>query len=758
MSKHSIFLTLQKNIIIACFALICTVVFFSINHISQQSPAPKPASAPANEFSAVRAHNLLKILLAENKPHPVGSQQNKIVKSRITAELDRLDISWEEQATWACGQPRWSACAFVENIIATIPGKSTESYIALMAHYDSVPMSPGAGDDGAGVVAILESARALALEAPFEHSILLLFTDAEEMGLIGAEGFFNQHPLAKKIKVVLDFEGTGTAGQSMVLRTTAANEQLMSALGSETSSPFGFSLANEIFKRMPNDTDFSVAQRAGIAGIDFAFAGERNHYHTPNDNTDNIDLSTIQHHGENMLPLTRKLANENLDELGEHVIYAGMYGLWIQWISDYSVYLVLACTLLILIALFRMKPPTKEVLIGIPSSIGILVGTIAVGVGAFQLMALLLGTTVNWPANDLPYRATLVFSSLAGGLTMMALANKFSGRTAMMFSGWLVWLMLCIGCVVYLPDVANMLLIPMVIASVLLFVISFLPESWRPWIFAVALIGAIPFTLGAVHLLEQTQGYMLIAATLPGIGLFMITFAPFVSGLKLRGAVLATYLATALSIAACVLTPLYSESRPQHVNINYYEDMNTQVSYNQLESPNPIIEPLASIKILHPEERALLPFSDVKQTNWSYGELSGWSGPEAAISSDLVENGVRTIEISLQSIRGADSLGLLLPASSKLRAYQLGSQTYEPFLHTSGTLNGFYYIKAIGVYYQPIQLTLIFDSTEPINDAYLTDISTQLPEDSQGLVEKRTGNMSPVHRGDQAQLIRKIQI
>ena len=30
-----------------------------------------------------------------------------------------------------------------------------------MAHYDSVPMAPGAGDDGAGVVAILETARAL---------------------------------------------------------------------------------------------------------------------------------------------------------------------------------------------------------------------------------------------------------------------------------------------------------------------------------------------------------------------------------------------------------------------------------------------------------------------------------------------------------------------------------------------------------------------------------------------------------------------
>jgi acetylornithine deacetylase/succinyl-diaminopimelate desuccinylase-like protein len=252
---------MQKNSLIACFAVVCRIVFFSISHLSQKSPAPKPASAPANEFSAVRAHNLLKTLLAENKPHPVGSAQNTIVKNRITAELERLGISWEEQATWACAH-RDNTCAFVENIIATIPGKSTDSYITLMAHYDSVPMSPGAGDDGAGVAAILESARALVLEAPFENSIMLLFTDAEEMGLIGAEGFYNQHPLAKKIKLVLDFEGSGTTGQSLALRTSEANELILNSLASETSSPFGFSFGNEIFRRMPNDTDFSVATRA----------------------------------------------------------------------------------------------------------------------------------------------------------------------------------------------------------------------------------------------------------------------------------------------------------------------------------------------------------------------------------------------------------------------------------------------------------------------------------------------------------------
>ena len=152
-------------------------------------------------------------------------------------------------------------------------------YLALMAHYDSVPMAPGAGDDGAGVVAILEAARALKLEAPFKHPIMLILTDAEENGLIGAEAFFKQHPLAKEVGIVLNIEGSGSSGSSMVLRTSDSNELLIKSYSSENTSPYGFSFIKEIFKRMPNDTDFSVVERAKISGIDFAFAGERNHYH-----------------------------------------------------------------------------------------------------------------------------------------------------------------------------------------------------------------------------------------------------------------------------------------------------------------------------------------------------------------------------------------------------------------------------------------------------------------------------------------------
>jgi len=111
-------------------SLILTFLLFLFQFYSLQLPEVKPASAPNDEFSGVRAYQILENLLSENAPHPVGSELNKKVKKRITNELDRLGVAFEEQRTWSCGS-RFSNCAPVENIIATIPGSNKDSVIAL---------------------------------------------------------------------------------------------------------------------------------------------------------------------------------------------------------------------------------------------------------------------------------------------------------------------------------------------------------------------------------------------------------------------------------------------------------------------------------------------------------------------------------------------------------------------------------------------------------------------------------------------------
>src|SRR5690606_26753261 len=72
----------------------------------------------------------------------------------------------------------------VHNVSAVIEGTAPTGRIVLAAHYDSVPSGPGAADDGAGVAAILEAARALQAGGPPENDVVLLLTDGEERGLL----------------------------------------------------------------------------------------------------------------------------------------------------------------------------------------------------------------------------------------------------------------------------------------------------------------------------------------------------------------------------------------------------------------------------------------------------------------------------------------------------------------------------------------------------------------------------------------------
>ena len=160
---------------------------------------------------------------------------------------------------------------------------------------------------------------------------------------------------------------------------------------------------------MPNDTDFSVVKRAKISGIDFAFAGERNHYHTPNDTVENIDLRTIQHHGENILPLSKNLASVDWDDMGDEFVYGGeIYGIWTQWKSSYSLFICIFSALLLITTLIRSKTNIKKTMLGVLFSPLTLLTTILSGVTGFYLLSFLSGNVISWPGIDWPYRLLLI--------------------------------------------------------------------------------------------------------------------------------------------------------------------------------------------------------------------------------------------------------------------------------------------------------------------------------------------------------------
>ena len=65
--------------------------------------------------------------------------------------------------------------------------------------------------------------------------------------------------------------------------------------------PVATSVSMDVYRIMPNDTNLTVFKRAGLAGLNFAFAGGSVYYHTGGDSPANLDPRTLEHQGENAL-------------------------------------------------------------------------------------------------------------------------------------------------------------------------------------------------------------------------------------------------------------------------------------------------------------------------------------------------------------------------------------------------------------------------------------------------------------------------
>jgi hypothetical protein len=288
-------------------------------------PAPVPASAPETAFSAERAFRHVQAIA--RAPHPVGSAAHRAVREYLQAELRALGLTTESQESIAVS-PRGEA-AWLHNVMARLPGTRPGGAAVLLAsHYDSVPHAPGAGDATAAVAALLETARALKAGPALANDVIFLFTDGEEIGLLGARAFVRDHPWMADVGVLLNFEARGHTGPAYMFETSMQSGWLIEALAAATPYPVASSLMFEVYRRMPNDTDFTVFKQAGVQGLNFAFIGGPTHYHMPLDAPEHLDHGSLQHHGYHALALTRHLGNQDLREppAGERV-YFDLFGL-----------------------------------------------------------------------------------------------------------------------------------------------------------------------------------------------------------------------------------------------------------------------------------------------------------------------------------------------------------------------------------------------------------------------------------------------
>src|SRR5690606_24922142 len=230
--------TMTRPAFQACLVILLVLACAALSLREGRAPAPLPVVAPAGAFSATRAMAVLQRVLGDQRPHPVGSEANAEVRGRIMDEFRRIGIAAEVRSRFACGA---SACTTVHNILGHLPGAARDDAVLLTAHYDSVAAGPGAGDDGAGVAAVLEAARALKAGTPPGRDVWFLLDDGEEAGLLGAYAFA-QEPEFADIGWVVNLEARGDVGASSLIETQAGNAGVVAAIGRALPRPSGSSL------------------------------------------------------------------------------------------------------------------------------------------------------------------------------------------------------------------------------------------------------------------------------------------------------------------------------------------------------------------------------------------------------------------------------------------------------------------------------------------------------------------------------------
>lgn len=513
---------------------ILAAIWFGIAHVSVKPLEQNPS---LSEFSVMRAKPILDFIAA--KPHPTGTPENAQVRDYLVAQLRALRLQVEVQE--GIGLSSWSI-GRVSNIVARLPGRGqagNAKAVVLMAHYDSAPNSPGAADNAASVAAILETIRAVQAGPQLANDLMVLLTDGEEVGLLGAHLFAYQHPWRNQIGMLLNFEYRGNRGAFWMYETSHGNGKLIEGLRHAVPKMHANSLLYEVYKFMPNYTDFTQFKGLGVPGLNFAAIDGHNAYHTQRDTPENLDLASWQDEGRIMLAVTRYFGAQDLSQLqGRNQIYFDVPG-WglINYDSNWPASVAMSVLLAFCLLLARRQ---QRIQFG---------KTVLVACAHLLSIVLLAGSSwLLWQAvlywypeyrlqthgslyNQHWYLAAMLALTIGLFSIFIRLWQKFFSVEQLFAGACLVWVGLLLLCSVKLEGAAWLFTWPL-----LPFLLVWLALLYRP------AMAAMQVTLWVA------ASCLAILIITPLIHLFFIALTP---SLAAAGIVL-------LALLLCLMTPVFS--------------------------------------------------------------------------------------------------------------------------------------------------------------------------------------------------------
>ncbi len=290
----------MKNILkYISLGVCCSILFLMI------SPTPLGHPDPPNNVCSFDDHNIIEMI-------------NQVNESRVTYFYERLMMfgvrytgtpNCSMAGDWIYDEflqmgldvefQHWKHRKFESrNVIATLPGDdpSTNAIFILCAHYDTVINSPGANDDGSGVVAILTIAEILS-KYSFNHTIQFIVFSGEEVGTYGSFHYARDaYNRGDNIIAVLNLDIIGYAETTQggrILRYFHEEPSTWIAEYAQTISTKYLNIIDMTVENLPNypGADNQAFVDYGYDGVWIAQHDPNRVGHSPDDTLENINIT-----------------------------------------------------------------------------------------------------------------------------------------------------------------------------------------------------------------------------------------------------------------------------------------------------------------------------------------------------------------------------------------------------------------------------------------------------------------------------------
>jgi Peptidase family M28 len=762
-------------------ALAGILLLLTATILAYRPSAPLGATGAPTAFSAVRGQAVLKTLVGDGQPHPIGSSANARVRDVIVQQLTALGYKPELQSGLVCN--KWGVCGTPTNIVVTLRAAANSSSpgdaapeneaVLLAAHYDSVPAGPGASDDGAGVAIVLEIARILAAMPPSPHPIVLLLTDGEEAGLLGALLFVRDHPLSRQVKAAVNLDSRGISGPSLMFETGTANAWALRLYRPAIRTPITNSLYYVVYKSLPNDTDFTVFKAASYQGFNFAFIGDVAHYHTPLDSYANASLSSIQHQGDNALSALEALANtEDLHPpVAESVYFDAFARAVVAWparLAFPAALTALGCLLAESIVLFRRRALNgRQALWGATGALLNLILGAILGVGSIVLLRFLgkLPPTdaAPWIAHPLPMSIGAAFMALLSTGIVSAWFARRAGFWGFWMGGTLLIALLSVVFNALTPAASFAPLLGSLAAvlAALPCVLGFL-RSRTPTAVATDFAVLLPcFVLAAVLaplllLLYSALGALAWPISTVALCLTTTLLLPLLANATRRDrrrVIVVSALMTLIGIIVTLLLPTYSAAWPQRINIEYWFDADqTQAHWwvqpASLHLPTALAGAARFDLVPHPRfggSSSLAFVADAPMLRLAAPELTQLSAAPGASSATPLRT---HYELQLRSLRGAPEALVVFPASADVQEIVVATALGPRHAKLQKLRSGATRLGVVGISSTDFQFGI--DAVASRTAVQVFDLSYGLPEAAGGarLQQARPQNATSSQEGD----------